>query len=179
MKNRVLLVFALIVLGSQTFAQEKKDAKPKATAEADTVAPYLKYPKLPAFNIRLMDSVTIFNTYNIPEGKKTILLYFSPECGHCQSLFRKLIKEMDSLKNVQIYLLTSVHDMGLLREFYKEYHLADYKNIKAAGRDYEFFFIAYYRIKAFPDMALYDEHKKLIKLFEGDIAISELMKYIR
>ena len=183
---RKVFLFTLLfsLLQSSLFAQEKKDQKTTVTpaaipAPAADSLPYQKYPKLPAFNILEMDSVTIFNTYNIPAGKKTILLFFSPDCGHCQMLMRNLIKNMDSLKDVQFYMMTVVHSMTTLRNFYNEYHLADYKNIHVVGRDYEFFYIPYYGIKNFPDMALYDEHKKLIKLFEGDIPLTQLFPYVR
>ena len=85
---------------------------------------------------------------------------------------------MDSIKNIQFYLFTAFHDMGMLRDFYKEYHLADYKNIKVVGRDYEFFFFSYYGTKFVPDIALYDEQKKLVKLIEGETTASEIYKCI-
>ena len=119
----------------------------------------------------------IFNTYNIPAGKKTMIVFFSTDCKHCQALMRHLTKAMDSLENVQFYMVTPVHSMTDLRNFYAKYHLADYKNIQLVGRDYEFFFGTFYGIKVVPDLALYDEHKKLIKLFEGDVSVSEIYQY--
>jgi len=169
------ILFSLPAAG--LYAQEKKDTLTKKEQAADTLKPYQKYPKLPAFNIRLMDSVTIFNTYNIPAGKKTMLVFFSPDCGHCQSLIKHLCKKMDSLENVQFYMITPIHSMRELRNFYENYHLADFKNIQLAGRDYEFFFTTFYGIKVVPDLVLYDEHKKLIKLFEGNVSVTELYKY--
>jgi thioredoxin-related protein len=175
MRKIFLHCLLLILLHAQLYAQEHKEPVASDTA----LKPYQKFPKLPAFNIRLMDSVTIYNTYNIPEGRKTILLFFSPDCKHCQALFRDLTKNMDSLKKVDFYIMSPIHDMQMIRDFYKEYHLADFKNIKVIGRDYEYFFITYYGVKSFPDMALYDEHKKLNKLFEGDIPLKELYGYVR
>jgi thioredoxin-related protein len=179
MRKILLLGFAIGLLNAPAFGQGTKEPAKTETPANDTLKPYQKYPKLPAFNIMLMDSVTVFNTYNIPEGRKTILLFFSPDCSHCQALFRELTKNMDSLRDVDFYLMSPVHNISMIRNFYSEYHLADFKNIKVAGRDYEYFFITYYGIKSFPDMALYDEHKKLIKLFEGDIPLKELFKYTR
>lgn len=104
-------------------------------------------------------------------------MFFAPDCSHCQALVKSLEKSMDSLKDVQFYIFTPLHSMSLLRGFYAEYHLADYKNIQVVGRDYEFFFSTYYGVKSVPDMALYDEHKQLVKLFEGNISVAELYKY--
>ena len=85
---------------------------------------------------------------------------------------------MDSIKNIQFYLVTSTHSMTEIKEFYASHHLADYKNIHVVGRDYEFFYFTYYGTKFVPDIALYDEHKKLVKLIEGETNASEVYKLI-
>ena len=149
-------------------AQEKSDIKHVAPPVKDSLAPYQKYPTLPAFNILMMDSVTIFNTYNIPEGKPIAIFFFSPDCAHCQRTTKRLLDSMESLKDIQFYMITAVHNFTYIRNFYKLYHLGDYKNIQLMGRDYEFFFGSFYGIRYVPDIALYDEHKKLIKLIQGE-----------
>ena len=155
------------------YAQEKAEPKNKAAQAIDSL-PYQKYPTLPAFNIMLLDSSTIVNTYNIPEGKPTLIMFFDPDCTHCQAEIKMLLSKMDSLKDIRFYMITSVHDFNKIRNFYKEYHLSDYKNIEVVGRDYEYFFITYYGIKFVPDMVLYDGHKNLVKFFEGHVTTNEL-----
>jgi len=183
MKRFFLLSVLLITAYTAIYAQDKKEVvtkEEKAIKDekaTDTLKPYQKYPKLPAFNIREMDSVTIFNTFNIPKGKKTMIVFFSLDCKHCQALMRELTKKMDSLSNIQFYMITPMHSMTDLRAFFVKYHLGDYKNIVMVGRDYEFFFGTFYGIKVVPDLALYDENKQIIKLFEGDTKISEIYKY--
>ena len=140
----------------------------------DTLAPYQKYPTLPAFNILMMDSTSIFNTYNIPEGKPVALFFFSPDCRHCQLTTKRLVKGMDSLKDIDFYMITPVHSMTELQNFCELYHLGDYQNIKLIGRDYEFFFGSFYKIRYVPDVALYDSHKKLIKLIQGETHVKDL-----
>ena len=169
----VLLLFISVTF---TFAQEAK--KTTDTTAADTLRPYQKYPVLPAFNILEMDSSTIFNTYNIPAGKPIALMLFSPDCKHCKRTIKALQSGMDSIKNIQFYLVTSTHSMTEIKEFYASHHLADYKNIHVVGRDYEFFYFTYYGTKFVPDIALYDEHKKLVKLIEGETNASEVYKLI-
>ncbi len=145
-----------------------------AERSADTGKPYLKHPALPAFNILLQDSATIFNTYNIPRGSVTALVLFDPDCKHCKWSTAALMKAMDSVKDVQFYFVTSLRDMGPVRSFYEEYGMGRHKNIKVVGRDIEFFFIEYYGVMRFPDVALYDENKKLIKLLEGDFTATSI-----
>ncbi len=170
--RKVLLPFILLCLAF-TGAGAQSSANNPAQA-ADSLRPYQKFPELPAFNILEMDSATIFNTYNIPKGKVTAIVFFDPDCKHCKNTFKRLLASWDSVKNINFYLITPTHSMTNLRNFYAGYHLADYKNIKEAGRDYEFFFFSNYGTKFLPDVVLYDEHKKLIKLIEGEFTATDL-----
>ena len=171
------ILTALLISVCIIAARGQDNTKTKTDA-SDTLKPYQKYPTLPAFNILQMDSVAIFNTYNIPEGKPTAIMLFSPDCQHCKRTIKALEAGMDSIKNIQFYLVTEAHDMADIREFYKEHHLAGYKNIQMVGRDYEFFFLSFYGVKFVPDIALYDEHKKLVTLIEGETTASKIYNYI-
>ena len=170
MKRLLLLIWFPVLFIGSVFAQAGnagKDIK-------DTLAPYQKYPALPAFNVLEMDSVTIFNTYNIPKGRPVALMFFSPDCGHCKRMTNEIIENMDSLKDVDFYMVTPMNSMAETRRFYAEHHLIEYSNIKLVGRDYEFFFGSYYSISVVPDLALYNEQKKLIKLFQGETHVHDI-----
>lgn len=164
-------IFCIVAIRVDAQAGGNKDAQ-------DTTKPYLKYPTLPAFNIMELDSSTIFNTYNIPSGKVTALMLIDPGCKHCIRSIRNLVAGMDSLRDIDFYIVSPIHSMQALRDLYADYHLADQKNIKVVGRDYEIFFIGYYMVRSFPDVVLYDEHKKLIKLREGEFTATDLYKLL-
>jgi hypothetical protein len=168
------LTLFLCLVDMPARAQNTKRVNSKsATAENDSL-PYVKYPALPAFNIRLMDSATVFNTYNIPAGRPIIIVSFSPDCKHCKLLTKKLMAGMDSLNDADFYFVTPLHNMAAIRNYYSENHFENYKNIKAVGRDDEFFFHDFYRTKMIPSLVVYDERKKLIKLFDGKATVQEL-----
>ncbi len=173
----MLVAGALCMSGAVLAQEQQKEVQPAQAEVKDTLKPYQKSTKLPVFNIQLMDSATIFNTYNIPKGKKTALMLFFPDCKHCKRTMKNLIAGMDSLKDVQFYLMTSVHSMTELKKFYEEHHLADFENIKIVGRDYEFFFAPYFGTRVVPDIAIYDENKKFVKLFEGETTVKQLYEY--
>jgi thiol-disulfide isomerase/thioredoxin len=168
---RILLAICLVFFTSVLSAQVADNAP-----AADTL-PYLKYPKLPAFNIMRLDSTTIFNTYYIPTGKPILIMFFDPDCSHCKDFMPTMAKAMDSLKDIRIYMIAATSNMRAIQKFYDTYELGKYKNIEVVGRDYEFFFISYYGVRYIPDFALYDEHKKLIKLFESRITVDELYRH--
>ena len=69
-----------------------------------------------------MDSSTIFNTYNIPDGKATLLMFFGPDCDHCKHFTEQMLKGMDSSKDVQIYMFSFANPTPI-KGFYNEFHL--------------------------------------------------------
>jgi len=164
----------VLLLAGSLRAQD--DTQPVHTESKENL-PYTKYPELPAFNVMLTDSNTIFNTYNIPKGAPILLVFFDPECRHCKAVTRRMLDGMDSLKDVLMYFITHIHDMQEIKQFAADHHFEKYPNIKVVGRDYEYFNIAYYGVSIVPDFVLYDANKMFIKYFEGTATVSDLYEW--
>ena len=147
---------------------------PAATSAIDNRLPCQKNPLIPSFNITLVDSITIFNTSAIKEGKKTAFIVFGPDCSHCRDFFRHLFVGIDTLTNIDFYLVTPIRSYLAFRNFYGDFNLDAHKNIKVAGRDLDFFVMDFFGVKQFPYVILYDEHKKLISGFGPGPALTEL-----
>lgn len=145
-----------------------------AQGAADSL-PYLKDPVLPAFNVELLDS-SVFSTANIPAGKPTILMFFSPDCEHCRDLTQTLTTKMDSLSGAQFYLLTWM-PMGLTKVFYRVLNLKDYPNV-TVGRDFTYFFPSFFKVNKVPYLALYDRKKRFVHLYDGHVKMEELIRAV-
>jgi len=151
--------------------------KKQETARHRETNSYQKHPTLPVFNILLTDNVTIFNTKNIPAGRATAIMLFDPQCPHCRKFTKKLVNGMDSVEDIDFYLVTAVHNMADVRTFAEDFQLSRYKNIKVLGRDNELFLFDYYGVELVPTIALYDKDKNFIKLFEANATVKALYKY--
>jgi thiol-disulfide isomerase/thioredoxin len=138
---------------------------------------YQRFPTLPPFNILLQDSATVFNTYNVKEGRPTVLFFFSPDCEHCQMITDSITKHMDEMKKTDFYMFTFM-PLTMLRPFAEKHHLADYKNIKAIGKDYEFFFPMYFKAETVPWLVVYDRRKRLVKAWNGGVKMPELIQIL-
>lgn len=173
--KKLLGLCCLFILGF-SLSVAAQDKKGDAADKKRDSLPYQKYPTLPAFNLLELDSSTIFNTYNIPEGKATVLMFYSPDCDHCQHFAQDIMKHMDSLDKANFYLLTPM-TITASKEFEEKYHTKDFKNIHLY-KDYEFFFPRFYGANYVPFIAVYDKHKKLLKTYEGNPKVSDLIKLI-
>lgn len=172
--KRVLLVLTMLLSLAQGFAQNKGGRHNKVDKDS---LPYMKYPEMPAFNLRLMDSTTILNTFTIPTGQFTALLLFDPGCKHCHDVITELMKHMDEVKHINFYFITFSEDFRAINSYYNEFKMGNYPNIKAMGRDYTLFYLDHFDVHEFPDLALYGPDKKIIKLLEGGITIKDLKEY--
>lgn len=133
-------------------------------------------PAIPAFNLMMLDSLTIFNTQKIPEGKPTMLVWFSPDCEHCQKETGDLLKKMDSLKSVNFYFITiePIDRMRLFNDYFKIYK---YPNI-TLGRDYTFSFPKHYKNMGVPYSMIFDQDKVLRAVFKGEAPADKVVQII-
>lgn len=127
---------------------------------------------LPSFDIQLVDSTSYFNTANVQTGKPIAIFYFSPNCPYCKAQMDEIIEDMDKLKDIQFYVLTS-YNVPEAKDFYNEYKLASYPNI-VVGKDTANFLPEYFNMPGVPYMAIYGKDKKLHKTFSGRIYSQQL-----
>jgi thiol-disulfide isomerase/thioredoxin len=132
---------------------------------------------LPSFNLLLLDSTTILNTSQIPEGKPFVMLYFAPDCDHCQRVIKDLLKNMDKAKDTKFYLFTA-NRFNELKEFNKEYNLSSFKNI-VVGRDYELFMVRKVSDAIPPYLTIYDKYKERRAIFGGEHKATKIIDVLQ
>src|SRR5688500_1384214 len=122
------------------------------TAQQDTSALYQRFPEVPPITLLKSDNGSITKN-ELKKNRHVNLMYFSPECHHCQRQMEDMLARMDELKKVQIILAT-YRPMEELIAFENKYKLQRHSNIQA-GRDTRYFLQPFYRIRNLPYLALY------------------------
>jgi hypothetical protein len=89
----------------------------------------------------------------------------------------KLLQQVDSFPKVRFYLVTL---MGLksLREFIDEFRVLSHENV-LAGKDPNHFFPAFYKINYIPHAVVYDRHKKLVDVVDGNFDATTLLEVVK
>lgn len=144
---------------------------PEVPAKADT-ALYLRFPFVPPFNLYKLPDSTLFTKADLKKKKATLLIVFSPDCDHCQHETKELTAKIKQFKKVQI-VMASWLPYDQIKQFYKDYHIADYPNI-TMGWDKTFMLPPYYKFQSLPFMALYDKKGNLISVFEGTVSLDKV-----
>lgn len=159
MKNIIALFFFIMGICTTTHAQ-------------DSLPPYLQVPYIPPFKILLTDS-TYFNKSDLPNKKPIVIIYLSPDCGHCQIQTKELADSMHLVKNV-FFVLTSYKPIPEIADFEKTYQLKQFSNLKM-GRDTKYFLPSFYKVKFTPFVAVYNKKGDLLKAFEHGFSIKALI----
>lgn len=143
-----------------------------AFAQIDSTQQYFKSPYIPAFDIRKVPDSSSFTNNTLQKGKPTIVVFFDPDCDHCQVATKNFTSKIDRLKNVQILMVT-IYDFSRINKFYKEYKLANFPNITVT-RDAAFVLPKFYQVSSLPDVYVYDKSGKLMAHYKKDIPVDEI-----
>jgi len=153
--KQVFSFFFLLITASGIFAQSKTDDQ----------APYKRDPAIPAFNIQLTDS-SWFTKEQLPAYDHTIIIYFSPDCGHCQQQAKDIVQKMDSLKKV-FFVFVAYKPLEDIKGFASYYGLDRFNNVRI-GRDPKYYIPSFYRVKYSPFLAVYNKKGLLESVFDTE-----------
>jgi len=169
--KKIVFFLAFVCLCMQVIAQQ--------TFIQDTIPAYLKTKQLPAFtlvtDIKKKDT-TWFTQNNIPANKPIIIIYFSPECGHCELEAKEIVKHMDSLRKAY-FVFASYHPVDKIQAFAEKYYLNKFSNI-TVGRDIQYFIPVFFKVKFTPFVAVYNGNRNLLKVYEQGSEMNELIQLV-
>ncbi len=147
-----------------------------ASAQSDSLAAYWKTPTIPNFKIQQPDS-SWFSSSDLPKDRPTLVLYFSPDCGHCQLETEEILSRMKQFNDLQIVMVTS-RSFEDMKAFADKYKISRFPAIKI-GEDPDRTVTRYYEVKFTPFSALYDRTGKLEKVYERGIDMDEFIALLK
>lgn len=129
---------------------------------------------MPPFKI-LQTNGSFYTAADLPKGKPVVLIYFAPDCEHCQELLSAVFKKIDAFKKAQLVLVTfkPVSDLPL---FERSYGTAKYPNIKVGTEGNTYQLRLFYNVQTTPFTALYDKTGKLVYSYRKEPPVDDLIK---
>ncbi len=143
---RPILLIVCVLFGTACFGQQEYDT-PK---------------NIPPFNMMLSDGATYYNASNVEKGKPLMIIYFDPECEHCQHFTKQVVKNIAKFSNVQIVMICDAPGMPPLKKFVDDFGLIKYKNIKVGTEGMYHATMSFYHVDVTPFTALYNKNGDLI-----------------
>lgn len=148
----------------------------QAFAQRNTAPAFERFPTIPPLSLNAPGG-KLLSKGDIKKNTPVIIMYFSPECDHCQQQTRELTARMKELEPVQI-VMASFQPLESIEAFSKTYNLSRFSNI-LIGRDSQFLLPPFYNIGSLPYLALYDKKGKLIKVHEGNMSVDKLIAALK
>jgi thiol-disulfide isomerase/thioredoxin len=181
MKTTFFIVFALVngflVSAQQTTtpAQTQPPVQPteQQVNPPQPPAPYITNPTIPPFHLLKTDSATYVTKDDLKKHRRTMIMFFSPDCDHCKHQTESILAAGDKFKDIQIVMAT-YQPLSEMKDFNTHYRISDYPNMKI-GRDEKFFLVPFFRIRNLPYLALYDKDGNLITTFEGTQKVDTIL----
>jgi thioredoxin-related protein len=158
-----IILFLLILSAAQvTFAQE------------DTSFNFLRNTSIPDFEIaKAPDSITVTKKDIVKKGHPFMLIFFSPDCEHCQKETKEFLAYKKELKDVQV-LMVSPMPYVHVKQFYIDYNMDSLSNF-TLGQDWAYHLGSKLQPHFFPTMLLYDKIGNFICGFTGNIPVPKLL----
>lgn len=161
--KQILSLF-LFLLPAIAFLQPSKDKD----------APYFKAKGYPEINLLLTDSTTVFTKQNLPKDKIVVIIFFSPECEHCQDEAAQLTQKADSVANLfMVWNANMVDDFNNVKTFYNKYEFSKLNNV-VMGKEINYYLPLFYKIENTPYAAVY-KNEKLFAEFRNTLNIENLI----
>jgi len=139
---------------------------------------YTPPPAIPPYHILTTDSVFV-TPANLKKNKPVMIIYFSPDCSHCQRLMFEMKSKMKEFKDIQIVMVTFVTQLKAIQVFYRDFDLKKFPNITVGTEGYTYVVQKYYQVRATPYIAIYDKKGKLVKAYEKSPTIDELAAIVK
>jgi hypothetical protein len=134
----------------------------------------VNYYKLPTFSFYTLNN-TLFKSVTIKEGP-ILIIYFHPECEHCQYELSEIVKSQLVHTNLWILLVTPAEINSVLK-FKKEINLIDSdKLITLIDEKGEF--QGLFGRTIIPTSIIYDKDLRLVKIFNGEVRPETIQKMI-
>jgi len=135
-------------------------------------------PVIAPYRILTTDSVYV-TPKNLKKHKPVMIIYFAPDCSHCQHLMMEMKPKMNELKNVQVVMITFVEQLQAIKVFYRDFDLAKYPNFIVGTEGYSYLVQKYYNIRSTPYIALYNKNGKLVNSYEKPPKMDELVAAVK
>lgn len=133
--------------------------------------------KLPPFRITQANG-KLFKAEDLPMGRSILIVYFSPDCDHCQAFMNELKKRQADFKKFSIVFITFL-SVEKVAGFVNDYKIHQYANMYAGTEGSSFFVRHYYKIREMPYIAMYDKDGRLLCSYEKDVRWEELMARVK
>jgi hypothetical protein len=114
---------------------------------------------------------------DVDNGSNLFVMMFNPTCSHCEDMAALMRNNVSLFKKTKLVLVANPGMRQYLPDFVYRQHLEEYPTFNI-GIDSSGFIDKVYLFQMLPQINIYDHDRKLLKIYNGEIPIDSLKKYI-
>ncbi len=164
--QRFIVSFLLVMVSFLAQAQNKTTPDPLAAIAT-----------VPAFMVFTVPDSSSYSNTDLIKGKPFVVLFFSPDCEHCQKETKELLAYKTELKDIPV-LMVSLSSYKAIKRFYEEYGLNTMANLRLAN-DANYALGSRFKLRTYPSLFVYDAQGKLAKAFVGNIGVPDILAVLK
>jgi len=166
---KCLIFIALTVIVSLLLMRTCQSYKTKKESEA-------KIQTLQHFSFESVNGgQTWIDGFN--PGQPTVIIYFHPECEHCQYEASEIGKQAERFGKVNMILITPDDSIKRVEDFAIKYRLWEVDNLTILV-DRENQFKKQFGASMIPSVFIYGSDKKLLKMYKGEVQMKAIIQII-
>lgn len=108
----------------------------------------------------------------------TIIMYFHPECEHCQYESGEIGRQKEQFEKVNMILITPDNSVKRVEAFARRYHLWEIDNLTIL-LDQNNRFKSHFGTQVVPTLIIYGLDKKLLVMFKGEVQMKAVIKAVK
>lgn len=145
-------------------------ARPFEKNPLPTTAQVQGYPNM---NLVFPDG-SVRSSLNLPP--KSILVFYFPDCDHCQREGADIAKHLAAFKNYHVWFITPA-SFAEIQQFAMVYKLIGFDYVHFVRTEARDITNNYGGIQT-PSLYIYSKEKKLVKSFNGETKVEEIIKFL-
>jgi len=181
--QRKLLITGFVCCTLFAFAQKPKATKSQAatsnTAKTDTVKVDYKAVGAPMPPLRLVTpkgkSIT---DKDLKNNATLFVMLFNPTCEHCEEQTEIFKEHINMFKDTKLVLMAGSMMLPYLDFFENAHKTSEYPKMMV-GVDSSGFIDKTFLYNSLPQINIYSNDRKLVRIFTGNVPMDSLAKYIK
>ena len=166
--RNILPIIFLSVVAMSAFSQSDSIALPL----------HKQFPTVPAFKLMKADSsFFLMNEVGKKKNKATVVIVFSPTCGHCRQQAEEITGNMKALKDIN-FIFGTAYPVSDMAAFVSNLGLNKFSNI-TVGHDKALMLSGFYKMHSLPGIFVYDKKGKFKAEFETNVTTQMLLDALK
>lgn len=133
--------------------------------------------QIPSFSIIVAPDSSVFTREQLQKDQPVVLMFFNPDCDHCQQEVKELLAHKNELTALQIVMVSAL-PYKLIKTFYDDHSIQSMPNV-TMGQDANFALGSLYKPARYPSLYIYDATGSLAKVFAGNAGVAAILDAVK